>query len=105
MQIASYFPHAHMTNLLLTFLWLTFHTHPFFWEKMGVSKSRGGLGFRDLVLFNKALLAKQIWRLYKNPESLVARIYQAKYYSSTNVLDAKIGKRPSLAWRSLLSAK
>lgn len=72
---------------------------------MGVPKNKGGLGFRDLVLFNKALLAKQIWRLLQQPESLVARIFKAKYHSSCPILEANLGKKPSLAWRSLIAAQ
>jgi hypothetical protein len=65
------------------------------WEKMGFLKNQEGMGFRDLGVFNKALLAKQIWRLLQHPNSLVARIYKAKYYPRHRVMEATIGRRPS----------
>ncbi|PWA41769.1 hypothetical protein CTI12_AA548270 [Artemisia annua] len=72
---------------------------------MCVSKFRGGLGFRHLGLFNRALLAKQVWRLITSPTTLAARTLKARYFPRSSFFDAKIGYRPSYIWRSFLSVK
>jgi hypothetical protein len=74
------------------------------WSKMGIPKSKGGMGFRDLTSFNKALLAKQFWRLWKTPNSLVAQLMRAKYHPDCSILKAPLSKKPSFAWRSIQSA-
>lgn len=43
-------------------------------EKMLQPKSNGGLSFRDLRLFNQALLAQQAWRLLLYPTNLCAKL-------------------------------
>ena len=75
------------------------------WGKLCKAKDGGGLGFRDLHLFNLALLAKQGWRLVQNPHSLVARVLKAKYYPSTSFLNAKLGHNPSFTWRSIWNSR
>jgi hypothetical protein len=74
------------------------------WSKMGNSKGKGGMGFRDFTCFNKALLAKQIWRIWKFPDSLTARIMKGKYFPNCTVLEANLGRKPSFAWRSIHSS-
>lgn len=44
-------------------------------------------------------------RLIIYPDSLVARIFQAKYYSNGFFLEACKGSRPSATWTSLLKAR
>jgi hypothetical protein len=65
-------------------------------------KEEGGLGFRDIHAFNLAMLAKQSWRLWQNPDSLCARVLKAKYYATTMVLETKPKHGMSYSWRSIL---
>lgn len=44
------------------------------WRKLCNNKKQGGLSFRDLSLFNEALLARQGWRLTTNEDSLISKV-------------------------------
>ncbi|XP_020873965.1 uncharacterized protein LOC110226467 isoform X2 [Arabidopsis lyrata subsp. lyrata] len=72
------------------------------WRKMTTLKQYRGMGFRDLNLFNIALLAKQGWRILKEPQLLLSQVLRAKYFSKSSLMEAKPGYRPSHAWRSIL---
>ncbi|XP_019170961.1 PREDICTED: uncharacterized protein LOC109166463 [Ipomoea nil] len=75
------------------------------WDRMCVPKRFGGMGFKRLHEFNVALLAKQGWRLLTNPESLVARVFKARYYPTSSFYEATIGGNPSYAWRSIYAGQ
>jgi hypothetical protein len=72
------------------------------WEKMCIRKEEGGMGFRDLYLFNLAMLARQAWRLITVEESLCAQVLRAKYYMNGNLLSAVERPGISYSWRSIL---
>lgn len=72
------------------------------WQKLICDKKLGGIGFKDLVCFNQALLAKQAWRLMTDHQSLLYSIFKTRYFLNTNFLSATLGSRPSNAWRSIL---
>ena len=40
------------------------------WEEMCKHKDDGGMGFKDLTMFNEAMLAKLAWRLFNDDTSL-----------------------------------
>lgn len=59
---------------------------------------------RDMKNFNLSMLAKQGWRLLNETSPLVSAIMKAKYFPSTQFLDAKLGTNPSYAWRRIMAA-
>lgn len=75
------------------------------WEKLMRGKKRGGLGFRDLHVFNMAMLARQVWRMIENPDSLCAVVLKAKYFPECSILDATEIRGMSYTWRSILKGR
>ncbi|XP_019157741.1 PREDICTED: uncharacterized protein LOC109154396 [Ipomoea nil] len=74
------------------------------WDKMCIPKKHGGLGFKELHAFNLAMLGKQAWRLLTKPESLVSKVYKARYYPKGTFYDTCVGNNPSFCWRSIMAA-
>ncbi|CAA7016816.1 unnamed protein product [Microthlaspi erraticum] len=72
---------------------------------MSKPKANGGIAFKDIETFNKALLGKQLWRMLKQLEALVSRVFRAMYFCKTNPLEAKLGSRLSYAWKSIQAAQ
>ena len=72
------------------------------WEWLCSRKKKGGMGYRDLHLFNLAMLAQQGWRLIVELDSLCAQVLRAKYYRNGDLLEVKEKPGISYSWRSLI---
>ena len=72
------------------------------WDRMAKSKSVGGLGMRDFLKFNKALLAKISWRLLDKPDCLLGKILKGKYFPESHILLVEEASSISHGWRSIL---
>lgn len=71
------------------------------WEKLFVHKNHGGMGFKDLTAFNLAMLGKQGWKFFTEPDSLVSRMFKARYFPNNSFLTTIIGHTPNHVWRSI----
>ncbi|WJX93691.1 hypothetical protein P8452_75185 [Trifolium repens] len=75
------------------------------WDKLSMHKNDGGMGFKNLATFNLALLGKQGWRILTTPNTLIAKLYKAKYFPNGEFLESSLGHNPSFVWRSICNSK
>ena len=71
------------------------------WDILCKSKLEGGMGFKDLCKFNETMLAKQVWMLVHDTNSLFYKVFKAKYFPNGSMFDAK-ASLGLFAWRSIL---
>jgi len=75
------------------------------WEKLSMQKVHGGMGFKDLSMFNLAMFRKQGWKFMTEPNTLVSRIFRARYFPHCIYMIATLGHNPRYVWRSILKAR
>jgi hypothetical protein len=98
--------HDDYTKLVRDFWWggedeLKRKVHWENWDTLSSPKDLGGVGFKDSKLMNQALLARQCWRLLKNPDSLCARLLKSIYYPRGNFLDTVFRQDASPSWHGI----
>ena len=76
------------------------------WSMLCLPKALGGMGFKELQKFNDAMLAKQVWRLLENKNSMFHRFFKeifflmGIFFQQRKAVDPLRGKASSLEERS-----
>ncbi|KAK5842469.1 hypothetical protein PVK06_004831 [Gossypium arboreum] len=73
------------------------------WKTLCHPKRMGGIGIRDISLFNLALLGRQVWRLINNKE-LCYKVLSSKYFPDGNIFNSKKVDKASFTWTSIAAA-
>ncbi|XP_075654720.1 uncharacterized protein LOC142624873 [Castanea sativa] len=75
------------------------------WGDLCQDKDQGGMGFKDLTMFNEAMLVKLAWRLLHNDNSLFSRVFNARFFLRGTILETKDSSSASYAWKSILKGR
>ena len=98
-----------LTNMIRNFWWGQKHDERkmawLSWDKLCAPKGARGMDFHQIKQFNLALLAKQGWWLQTMRDSLLYRLFKARYFPHSKFLQASIDNNPSYAWRSIMVAQ
>ncbi|XP_016700008.1 uncharacterized protein [Gossypium hirsutum] len=74
------------------------------WNRLCYPKGMGGLGLREVGLFNIDLFGRQVWRLINCRDTLCYKVLSAKYFLGGDVFHPKNVEKPSFTWFSIAKA-
>ncbi|GJX60328.1 hypothetical protein Tco_0291718 [Tanacetum coccineum] len=75
------------------------------WEDICLPKSEGGLGLRNLEVFNFALMTTHIWNIISSKESLWVRWIHTYKLRGRTIWDVPVKDEMSWGWRKLLQLR
>ena len=79
--------------------------HLLHWNEICKPKSMGGLGLKKFSLINQAMVAKQFWRISRNPNFLMARAFKANYFPRSSIHECTPKPHHSWIWRGIVNQK
>lgn len=72
---------------------------------MTKSKTIEGMGIRELALYHDSLLAKYTWHLLHNKTTLFYKVFKARFFPNTSIMEASDLRMGSYAWKSILKGR
>lgn len=75
--------------------------HYISWSKLCLPKRNGGMGFKNLDVYNTALLTKTAWQLLHNQDSLCAKILRGKYCPYEDMPNYSLNPCTLWVWQSI----
>lgn len=75
------------------------------WRVISGHKMERGLGFKDFTHQNSSLLAKQAWRVIRNPEAFWVKTLKAIYFPNSDFLQVSRKRSESWTWISLIHGR
>lgn len=95
-----------MDSLVRAFWWGHEHgerkLHMLKRDKIYQTRCRGGLGIKKFNIMNQAFLAKQFWRITRNPNSLLAQTCKAKFHPRCSLHECTPKPHHPWFWKGII---
>ncbi|CAO2834641.1 unnamed protein product [Amaranthus hypochondriacus] len=75
------------------------------WKQMGLPYSKGGLNLRDMYLWNRVAILKQLWNLACNKENLWVKWVHSYYLKTQRIQDLRPSIHASWSFKKIIKQR